>query len=74
VTRTDDGRDPWHPEQSLSLPAALAASAGGRTTIEAGDVADLVITGRDLRDLPPDELRDMPVVATILGGRVTHAG
>ena len=74
VTRTDDGREPWHPEQCLSLPAALAASAGGRTTVEVGDVADLVITGRDLRDLPPDELRDMPVVATILDGRITHAG
>jgi predicted amidohydrolase YtcJ len=74
VTRTDDGREPWHPEQSLSLPAALAASAGGRTTVEVGDVADLVIAGRDLRDLPPDELRDMPIVATVLGGRITHGG
>ncbi|HEY7594390.1 MAG TPA: amidohydrolase family protein [Actinophytocola sp.] len=74
VTRTDDGREPWHPEQSLPLPAALAASAGGRTTVAVGDRADLVITGRDLRDLPPDELRDMPIVATVLGGRITHAG
>jgi len=74
VTRTDDGRPPWHPEQSLPLPAALAASTGGRTTVDVGDPADLVITGRDLRDLPPDELRDMPIVATILGGRVTHGG
>ena len=74
VTRTDDDRPPWHPEQNLPLPAALAASAGGRTTVEVGDPADLVVTGRDLRDLPPDELRDMPIVATILGGRVTHGG
>jgi hypothetical protein len=74
VTRTDDDRPPWHPEQSLPLPAALEASTGGRTTVEVGDLADLVITGRDLRDLPPDELRDMPIVATILGGRVTHGG
>ncbi|HEV7650316.1 MAG TPA: amidohydrolase family protein [Actinophytocola sp.] len=74
VTRTDDDRPPWHPEQNLPLPAALAASAGGRTTVAVGDPADLVVTGRDLRDLPPDELRDMPIVATILGGRTTHAG
>lgn len=74
VTRTDDDRPPWHPEQTIALPAALAASAGGRTTVATGDRADLVITGRDLRDLPPDELRDMPIVATILGGRVTHGG
>ncbi|MGH3756954.1 amidohydrolase [Actinophytocola sp.] len=74
LTRTDDGRDPWHPEQALPLPAALAASAGGRTTVAVGDPADLVVAGRDLRNLPPDELRDMPIVATILGGRPTHAG
>jgi predicted amidohydrolase YtcJ len=74
VTRTDDDRPPWHPEQNLSLPAALAATTGGRTNIEVGDPADLVVTGRDLRDLPPDELRDMPIVATILGGRMTHGG
>jgi len=53
---------------------ALAATTGGRTNIEVDDPADLVVTGRDLRDLPPDELRDMPIVATILGGRITHAG
>lgn len=74
VTRSDDGREPWHPEQSIPLPAALEASAGGRTTVAVGDRADLVVTGRDLRDLPPDELRDMPIVATVLGGRITHAG
>ncbi len=74
VTRTDDDRPAWHPEQALPLPAALAASAGGRTTVEVGDPADLVVTGRDLRDLPPDELRDMPIVATVLGGRPTHVG
>jgi predicted amidohydrolase YtcJ len=74
VTRTDDDRPAWHPEQALPLPAALAASTGGRTEVEVGDRADLVITGRDLRNLPPDELRDMPIVATILGGRITHGG
>jgi predicted amidohydrolase YtcJ len=74
VTRTDDDRPGWHPEQALPLPAALAAAAGGRTSVEVGDRADLVVTGRDLRDLPPDELRDMPIVATILDGRATHGG
>lgn len=72
VTRTDDDRPPWHPEQALSLADAVAASTGGRTTVEVGDPADLVLTGRDLRGLPPDELRELPITATVLNGRLTH--
>ncbi len=73
VTRTDDDRPGWHPEQALPLEVAVAASTGGRgTTVAAGDPADLVLVGRDLTGLPPSELRDLPVTATILGGAVTH--
>lgn len=72
VTRTDDDRAGWHPEQALSLEVALAASTGGRATVEVGDVADLVLVGADLRDLPPDELREVPITATLLAGRLTH--
>jgi predicted amidohydrolase YtcJ len=74
VTRTDDDRPPWHPEQALSLADALAASTGGHTTVEVGDPADLVLAGRDLRGLPPDELRELPITATLLDGRPTHLG
>ncbi|HEX2131705.1 MAG TPA: amidohydrolase family protein [Actinophytocola sp.] len=72
VTRTDDDRPPWHPEQALTLAEALAASTGDRTTVEVGDPADLVMLGRDLRALPPDELREVPVTATVLDGHLTH--
>jgi len=73
VTRTDDDRPGWHPEQALSLGAALAASTGGRgTTVEVGDPADLVLVGRDVAGLPSDELRDVPILATVLDGRLTH--
>jgi predicted amidohydrolase YtcJ len=72
VTRTDDDRPGWHPEQALPLPAAVAASTGGRTTVEAGAPADLVLVGRDIADLPASELRDLPILATVLGGRLTH--
>ena len=72
VTRTDDDRPGWHPEQKIPLEAALAASTGGRTEVRAGDRADLVLTGRDLREVPPDELRDMPILATLLDGRATY--
>ena len=49
------------------------ASTGGRVTVEVGDVADLVLVGHDLRDLPPDELREVPITATLLAGRLTHS-
>jgi predicted amidohydrolase YtcJ len=73
VTRTDDYRPGWHPEQCLPLEVAVAASTGGRgTTVAAGDPADLVLAGRDLTSLPPSELRDLPILATVLDGRLTH--
>lgn len=72
VTRTDDHRAGWHPEQALPLEVALAATTGGRVTVEVGDVADLVLVGADLRNLPPDELREVPITATLLAGRLTH--
>jgi predicted amidohydrolase YtcJ len=73
VTRTDDDRPSWHQEQALPLDAAVAASTGGRgTTVEVGAPADLVLAGRDLTELAPGELRDLPINATLLGGRFTH--
>jgi predicted amidohydrolase YtcJ len=73
VTRTDDDRPGWHLEQALPLEVAVASSTGGRgTTVEVGDPADLVLTGRDLTGLPPSELRDLPIHATLLGGAFTH--
>jgi predicted amidohydrolase YtcJ len=71
VTRTDDDRPAWHPEQCLSLEAAVAASTGGRTAVRLGDPADLVLAGRDIAGLPPSELRDLPILATVLDGRLT---
>jgi predicted amidohydrolase YtcJ len=73
VTRTDDDRPGWHPEQCLPLEVAVAASTGGRgTTVRVGDPADLVLAGRDLTALPPSELRDLPILATVLDGKLTH--
>ncbi|TDW29821.1 amidohydrolase [Cryobacterium psychrophilum] len=72
VGRTRDGREPWHPEQSVSRAAALAASARGRSGIAVGDVADLAICESDPFTASVDELRRMPVAATLLAGRFTH--
>lgn len=72
VTRSRDGRDPWHPEQCISAESALAASARGRTGVQAGDIADLAVVERDPLSVSGDELRTMPVAATVVGGRFTH--
>lgn len=70
VGRSRDGRDAWHPEQAISVDAALAAST--RTRVAVGETADLAVVERDPFTSTPDELRSMPVAATMLGGRFTH--
>ncbi|KNC19756.1 hypothetical protein AC792_05215 [Arthrobacter sp. RIT-PI-e] len=72
ISRSRDGRDPWHPEQRVLSSVALAASTGGRTTLEEGCVADLVVTGADPLDADDAALRSFEVSATMLGGRWTH--
>jgi predicted amidohydrolase YtcJ len=79
VTRTRDGREPWHIEQALSVTEALNFST--RSTIEAGQPADLVILDADplwlvnaLRGNPAkasEALRSMPVAHTLCRGQVT---
>lgn len=73
VGRSRDGREPWHPEQSITVPEALAASTRGRTEVAAGDLADLAICDLDPLACSLAELRTMPVALTLLGGRVTHS-
>jgi hypothetical protein len=72
VTRTDDDRPAWHPEQAIPLAAALPAAALGRTTLAPGDPADLVITDGDPGSVEPAVLRTMPVYGTMLAGRWTY--
>ncbi|QYM65887.1 amidohydrolase [Microbacterium sp. Se5.02b] len=71
VSRTDDDRAPWHPEERITVDEALAASV--RTALRPGAPADLALCGVDPRTANGAELRTMPVRATLLGGRVTHS-
>lgn len=71
VHRSADDRPSWHPEQELDIAAALDASTGGRARPEPGDVADLVITDLDPLTASSDQLRAMPVHATMIAGRST---
>ncbi len=68
VTRSRDGREPWHPEQALPLSAALRSSWGGVAGIAVGGVADLAILDADPHAVEPDALRTMPVHGAVVGG------
>jgi hypothetical protein len=80
VTRTRDGRDPWHLEQALNVDEALRFSC--RSAIEVSEPADVAVLGADPGWLveafgtdvakASDALRTMPVDLTICGGVVTH--
>jgi predicted amidohydrolase YtcJ len=77
VWRTRDGREPWEADQALDAGTALAASSHGGSaddaaTIMPGEIADLIVCATDPLTASEEELRGMQVVATLLGGRVTH--
>jgi predicted amidohydrolase YtcJ len=72
VGRARDGREPWHPEQSI--PVAEAIEASTQTTVAVGQPADLAVVDEDPFGVDADRLRRMPVAATLLGGRFTHFG
>jgi predicted amidohydrolase YtcJ len=70
--RTDDDREPWHPEQAISLATALSAAARGRARVGVGDPADLVFVAGDLAAASPTELARTTVRGTMVGGHWTH--
>ncbi|GAA6053216.1 hypothetical protein JCM3770_000036 [Rhodotorula araucariae] len=76
VSRSGRGQahlPPWHPEQAISpLQAWTASTASGKARLEVGDRADLVLLAKDPLAVTADELRDMQVRGTMLGGRWTH--
>jgi predicted amidohydrolase YtcJ len=84
VTRTLDGRPGWHPEEALTVEEALRASTVApawlsgderrRGRLVPGCLADLVVLDRDPLACPPEELGEVHVVATMLGGRWVHSG
>ncbi|MBX3094015.1 MAG: amidohydrolase [Cryobacterium sp.] len=69
VTRSRDGREPWHPEQAITVDEGLRASAHSRVAV--GEIADLVAV--DLDPFEPGNLAGMPVALTLLAGRATHS-
>ena len=80
--RTLDDKNPggWVPEQKITVEQALRAyTVGGayasfdesrKGTLAAGKLADLVMIDRNLFEIPPEQLREAKVLATVVGGKV----
>ena len=82
VLRTIDDRRAWRPEETLSVeqalhatcvaPAWLSRDERRRGRLLPGMLADLVVLDRDPLAVEPAELREVQVVATMVGGRWVH--
>ena len=82
VLRTLDERPAWRPEQALTVeqalhaatvaPAWLTGDERRRGKLLPGFLADLVVLDRDPVTCPPEELVELEVVATMVGGRWVH--
>jgi predicted amidohydrolase YtcJ len=82
--RTLDRKHPdgWVPQQKISVEEALRAytidaaysafSESSLGSIEPGKLADVVIFERNLFEARPSELNEIPIKATIIGGKVVY--
>lgn len=72
-----------HAEERLSREEAIRLYTGGsayivfgedeKGALEAGKLADLIVLDRDILTCPVDEVRDIGVVRTYLGGRLVYS-
>lgn len=83
VTRLSrDGSRACLPEQALSVEEALrlftcdaawsARDEDVRGALEIGKLADLVVLGEDLFQVPPQEFPRVPVLETVVGGKTVY--
>jgi hypothetical protein len=82
-TLDDKHPDGWVPEQKVSVEDALVAytlggafasfDEGERGKIAPGLLADLALIDKDLRAIPPAEIRAARVTRTIVGGKTVFA-
>lgn len=72
----------WIPQQAIDLETAIRGYTLGsaranflendRGSVTLGKYADLVILSEDLFRIPPEEIKDVRVLLTLVGGRVVH--
>lgn len=86
VTRkTLDGKNPngWFPEQKITVEEAVRAytvwgayaefAEAVKGSLEVGKLADLIVLSRDIFAIPPDEIAQVEVLYTIVGGKIVYA-
>ncbi|HKB97223.1 MAG TPA: amidohydrolase [Terriglobales bacterium] len=81
---TLDGKNPkgWFPEQKLTIKEAVEAYTMGsayaefqeneKGSITPGKLADLVLLSDDVLSIDPVKIRDVKVLKTWVGGKLTH--
>jgi predicted amidohydrolase YtcJ len=82
--RTLDDKNPggWVPQQKITVDESLRAytidaayagfSEGSLGSLEPGKLADIVVLGRDPFNVPSEELNQVPIEKTIVGGKVVY--
>jgi hypothetical protein len=83
---TLDGKNPngWFPEQKLTIKEAVEAYTMGsayaefqeneKGSITPGKLADMVLLSDDVLDIDPVKIRDVKVLKTWVGGKLTYDG
>jgi predicted amidohydrolase YtcJ len=82
VTRKDFNGNVWGPRQRVTLDEALTIATingayasheeGVKGSISAGKYADFVMLEKDPHDVTPDEIKNIKVTRTVVGGRTVH--
>jgi predicted amidohydrolase YtcJ len=83
-TLDDKHPDGWVPQQKITVEEALRAYTSDaayaefaekrKGTLEAGKLADFVLLDRDLTRIPAPEIRNVRVLATVVGGEMVFEG
>jgi predicted amidohydrolase YtcJ len=79
-TLDDKNPDGWVPEQKITVEEALRAytidaafasfEENYKGSLEPGKLADIVVLDRDITWISPEQIRDVKVLKTIVGGKI----
>ena len=82
VTRVTRSGKVYRPEERITLEEGIRAVTSTsawaffegdvKGSIEAGKYADLVVLGRDILTIPPEEIKDIPILMTMTNGKFVY--